>query len=116
MDGATDIVDDEPRGNFPLWSLVVGMGLLAGIAVLVSGNPIAGVAIPLALGLVYGIWKAPLRITSLALLFLVLILDAPSDRPSEGHWTSPLAPLGSLLLTNINKTIPIEALKFGLMD
>jgi hypothetical protein len=51
-------------------------------------------------------WFAPLRFPLLTIAFLSLALDATN----EGPWNSPLAPVGSLLVINLNKSIPINAL------
>jgi hypothetical protein len=86
--------------------LVLGAAVTVAATVAGNGNILVAVApVLLALGLAL-MWFAPLRIPLLTVAFLSLALDATD----EGPWNSPLAPLGSLLAINLNKSLPIEAL------
>ena len=51
---------------------------------------------------------APLRIPLFAIVFLCLGLDAVA----EGPWDSPFAPIGRVLVQNLNKTVPGAGLPF----
>src|SRR5262249_39464252 len=59
------------------------------------------------------VWTAPLRNTLFVLLFAGLALDRPTD--TNGRWHSPFVTLGTLLMENLNKTVPVEALKISLL-
>ncbi len=86
--------------------LLLGAMVTAGAVVAGNGNPILALA-PVALAFcAYAFYVLPIRYTLFALVFLSLTLDAVE----EGPWSSPLAPLGSLLTNNLNKSIPIAAL------
>jgi hypothetical protein len=86
--------------------LVLGAVATVAATVVGNGNLVVAVApVLLGLGLAF-IWFAPLRVPLLAVGFLSLALDATD----EGPWNSPLAPLGSLLAINLNKSLPINAL------
>jgi len=54
------------------------------------------------------------RASALVLLFLILALENPGD--AGGRWQSPLAPLGALLLANLNLSLPVRALRFTGLD
>ena len=74
-------------------------------------------AVPMVAALVLvAIVKAPLRYTLLALVFLALVLESPSERPGNGQWKSPLYIVGALLLANLNTTLPVRALRFSGID
>src|SRR5262249_38992077 len=93
------------------WLLAVAL-VLAGaitVAAVIAGNGDVGVALAPLLGatVLIGLWWVPLRIPLLALIGLALALDA------EGPWASPLAPFGHLLLINLNKPVPVDALAFS---
>jgi hypothetical protein len=62
-------------------------------------------------GLLAAVWVAPMRITLFGVIFLGLALDVAG----ESAWNSPVAPLGRLLIDNLNKTVPVNALKFPLL-
>jgi O-Antigen ligase len=86
------------------------MGAMATTVAAVGGNGnlvIAMAPIALAVG-TYAFWVLPIRYTMFVVIFLSLTLDAIE----EGPWSSPLAPLGSLLANNLNKSLPISALTF----
>jgi hypothetical protein len=86
--------------------LVLGGAAITAAAIVGNGNILIAMA-PILVAVTLGVmWFAPLRLPLLALAFLSLALDATN----EGPWNSPLAPLGSLLAINLNKTIPINAL------
>ena len=55
---------------------------------------------------VYVAWVSPVRYGIYAIVFLGLTVDALGDGP----WESPLAPFGTVLAFNLNKSLPIGAL------
>lgn len=88
---------------------VATVGLLAGV-----DQPAAALAPAALAALAWALWRAPLRHGVLALLFLMLVLEAPGD--AGGHWQAPWAVLGHLLNTNLNLTLPIPSLRFAGVD
>lgn len=87
-------------------ALVAGLGDLAVLGVL----PVLLVALALAA------WRVPLGLVGLGAVFLHLAVSNTTERPAEGRWHSPLAPLGTLLFENLNKTVPLGALRVALPD
>ncbi len=88
--------------------LLFGVMVTAAAAVAGNGNVIIAVVPVLLAILAYLFVILPVRYTVFALIFLSLSLDSVG----EGPWNSPLAPIGSLLVENLNKSIPLGALKF----
>jgi hypothetical protein len=82
-------------------------------AVAANGNLLAAVAPVAAVVVLWAMWVAPLRKTLLPVFFLGLALDKPGD--TAGLWQSPVAPLGGLLIANLNKTVDIPALTISLL-
>lgn len=83
--------------------LILGSAATAGAVIIGNGNPALAVA-PIALAVVLAaMWFAPIRVSVLLVVFLSLALD----QQYEGPWNSPLAPLGALLATNLNKVLPV---------
>src|SRR5688572_25027231 len=93
--------------------LIVGFVSLATLAAVFTGIPALALAPILMVAFVAFLLRAPLRVPTLALLFLGLVLDNPAD---IGPWKSPLFPLGELLLTQLKKLIPIDVLVVTGMD
>ncbi len=86
--------------------VVFGAIVTAAATIAGGGNPVIAVA-PVVLAVaVYALWTAPVRYPLMALIFLCLSVDAIE----EGPWSSPLAPIGTLLANNLNRSIPIGAL------
>lgn len=56
------------------------------------------------------------RAATLALLTLVLLAQAPQDKPADGMWRSPLYWAGALFLNNYNKTFGVAGLPFSGLD
>jgi hypothetical protein len=102
-----------PRGLFV--AILAALTLATIGAVVVGGGrlPVA-VAPVLAAAVIYGLWRAPVRASALVMLFLILALENPGD--AGGRWQSPLAPLGGLLLANLNLSLPVRALRFTGLD
>lgn len=122
---------------------LVGVVILTLSAVLLlSGNPLLAAA-PLLLLLVVVLFAAlPLRVPLFGLVFLAALVDSqPIELPasvtgisddamraaaadpklleiimSYSAWKPPLFPVYTLLFDNLNKVLPIEALRFSLVD
>jgi hypothetical protein len=88
----------------------------AAIAVASDGNLAIAVAPLLAGVLLVMLCTIPLRDTLLALAFLALTLENPSEIPAAGLWRSPLYKFGALFLMKLNDSIPVKALVFSGMD
>ncbi|HZZ84806.1 MAG TPA: O-antigen ligase family protein [Anaeromyxobacteraceae bacterium] len=65
-------------------------------------------------GIGWATWKLPIRRTALPLMFLMLALEARGS--AGGKWASPWAPVGYLLNSNLNLSIPVRALRFSGVD
>jgi hypothetical protein len=88
---------------------------VAGLAA--SIEPLAWLAAPvLIIGAAFGICTLPLRYPTLALTFLALTLESPSDAPSAGAWSSPLATVGAVFLAHLNLSFPYKWLVFSGLD
>jgi hypothetical protein len=94
-----------------LLTLATCVALLVG-----QGNPAFALAPALAAACVWGVWKAPLRIPVLVLLFLALTVDMPNEQPAMGEWSSPLAPIGRALFGQLSDLTGVRALRFAGMD
>ncbi len=82
-----------------------------------SGNPLVGI-VPLVLVLIVYLFVAmPMRAPLFGLVFLAALADANQIKlPSGVLWTPPLFGLNVLLFENLNKILPIEALRFSFVD
>ena len=60
--------------------------------------------------------KVPLRISLLALIFCVLVLENPAEVPACGRWKSPFYIVGALLLNHINTVTGVKALFMSGLD
>jgi hypothetical protein len=96
---------------------VAALGLLTLWVILAAnGNVLLGLS-PIALALVlFAMIRVPLRYSLVALGFLCLVLENPSEAFAMRLWASPLAPLGAVMLQHLNLTIPIPALIFSGLD
>lgn len=93
-------------------TLVVGAITVAAV-IASNGSIAAGLAPTVAVAVFAAMCVLPVRTTLLVLFFLGLALDTPHD--ADGMWQSPVAPLGRLLMDNLNKTIPIETLRISVL-
>lgn len=92
------------------------VGLTAVAVVLGDGNLALALFPTAALGLLYAVWRLPLRHPVLVLTFLALTLENPSDVPAVGLWKSPLYPVGALLLVHMNLTLAHKWMIFSGLD
>jgi hypothetical protein len=107
----------EPWRNDSGGAVVVAGAVFAASALLLflTSNPVVALA-PVALTLAaYAFVKVPLRWSLFALLTVLVTVEIlPLRLPDEGQlWQSPLYPLYTLLFENLNKIIPIDALRFS---
>ena len=103
----------ESAGGRWLFPALLGLASVVTAAAVIAGNGNLAVAVApaLAFTVLCGMCFAPLRIPLLVLVFLGLALDASS----EGAMDSPVAWVGHLLLHNLNKSVPINALALPLL-
>jgi O-antigen ligase/polysaccharide polymerase Wzy-like membrane protein len=94
---------------------ILGLGCLVTAAGAIAGNGNIALALAPAVGasILVAISVAALRRTLVTIIFLGLALDTPRD--AGGAWQSPLAPLGRLLIENLNKSVPVEGLRISLL-
>ncbi|MCC7053616.1 MAG: O-antigen ligase family protein [Gemmatimonadaceae bacterium] len=111
-------------------SVVLSLVLL----LLTSGNPILAATPLIIVAVVYLFTALPLRVPLLVLLFLASLADSlPIAVPIKASggveiigvstelfnavsWAPPLYPLYAVLFENLNKVLPIEALRFSAVD
>jgi hypothetical protein len=111
------VVTPAPSHPLPFALLLVLVTLATCVAMLVgAGNPAFVLAPALGAAVLWGIWKGPLRYPAMALLLLGLTLDPPMERPGNGRWDPPLAPLGRALFDNLNNLTGIGPLRFAAID
>jgi len=94
----------EAGGHRWIFATLLVVGALATTAGIILGNGNIAVAAAPVLGMAAlgALLVTPLRTPLFVLIFLCLGLDAVD----EGPWNSPLAPIGRMLVQNLNKTIP----------
>lgn len=86
------------------------------LAYATDGNPAVVLAPVLAIGLLVLLWRIPLRVPVLVLVFAGLVLENPGDAFACRLWKSPLATVGALLLAHWNTVIPFKPLVFSGFD
>jgi O-antigen ligase len=105
--------------GFPwlLAGLVCALALLTPfLAYAGNGSLVVALAPLLAIGLLVVLWRIPLRIPVLVLVFAGLVLENPGDGFACGLYSSPLAPLGALLLAHWNTILGFKPLVFSGFD
>jgi O-Antigen ligase len=105
------------RANVGLLAFIGTIIIATVVLLILTGNPIVAAAPLVVVLAVYLLLALPLRALMFALVFLAAVSDSlPIEYPGGGFWNPPLYPLYVLLFDNLNKTIPIEALKFSSVD
>lgn len=85
-------------------------------SIITNGSLLVASVPTLAFVVLYAMWKLPLRYPTLALMFLALTLENPSDVPAAGLWRSPLYTAGALLLAHMNLTFAQKWMFFSGLD
>jgi hypothetical protein len=95
----------SPRVRLATLALVVLTGSLvtAGAAVFGNGSLLVTLAPVAAVVVIAIMWAMPTRYSLFAIAFLSLAINGRGDGP----WDSPLAPLGTFLGANLNKSTPL---------
>ena len=103
----------QPRGVLAAIGLLVGSTAL----LLVGADAPALALLPFALVLgVVLFFAVPLHLLVFGLASTAILVDPPSGRPAEGHWQSPLYPVGRLLYENLNTITGVASLRFSLVE
>ena len=93
--------------------------VLAGVTSAIGVGALGWIVAPICILLgFFAILRAPLRSTMLVLMFFALVLENPSEQPGGGHWSTPFAPIGALMLAHFKFTIgfgPIGGMDLMLM-
>ena len=99
-----------------LW-FILGMNVIMITLFILSANSFVAM-LPLALFCLLCLFLVTsLRTTMLVLLFLVALTDAQGvAMPDKSVWFPPFYPLQALLFFNLNKSVPIEGLRFALLE
>jgi hypothetical protein len=103
-------------GIFFVGFIVFGAVVAAAAVVLGNGNPVMSLAVPLGLGALAAVWKAPLRYSAMGLMFLMWIADYLPEGPQSGLWNSPFYPIGQFLFLNLSALTGIAALRVPGLD
>ncbi len=98
-----------------LVGVLFAVGFATAVAI-VGGNPALFAAPVLAVAGLWGLWKLPLKVTSLGLIFLMWTADYLFEIPQSGLWNSPLYPVGQFLFLNLSTTTGIGFLRFPGLD
>ena len=116
----TIIAPPSPPGLFDgvLGGLTLPVGATVAVgaatvlaAILSNGHVLATIA-PVGIAALLAVaWMVPLRVALGVVMFMALAADRPGD--TDGHWLSPLAPIGGLLFHNLNHIVSVDALKFS---
>lgn len=105
--------------GFPwlLATLVCALAVLTPVLAYVGdGNPVIALAPLLGIALLLVLWRIPLRVPVLVLVFMGLVLENPGDAFASRLWKSPLATLGALMLAHWNTVIGFKPLVFSGFD
>jgi O-antigen ligase len=90
--------------------------LICGQALFADGQATMMLGPVLVIGAAVLIWRHSLRLPALLLFCLLLGVDNPAERPADGMWVPPFAPLGSALFDTLNKVTGVNALRFAVVD
>lgn len=98
-------------------AMLFGLGLAGvGIGAVSNGLAVLAMVPALAVGIVWVVWKIPLRYPALLVLYLVLAVDYLPERPQSMFWPSPLFPLGVMMFSQLHSLTGIPVLRFPLVD
>jgi hypothetical protein len=104
--------------NVPASIALIASLIALTVAFVLLGNGNLGAAISpvLLITTLYAIWKVPLRFTLFPLMFCALVLENPYIGLAVNEFKSPLAPIGGLILGNLNLVTGVQALHFTGLD
>jgi hypothetical protein len=97
-------------------ALIFGAFFAAFMVVAGNGKFVMAFAAPAALLLLVALWKLPMKISVLGLLFLMWTADYLPESPQSNMWASPLYPIGQFLFLNLSALTGISALRVPGLD
>ncbi|HEX4385650.1 MAG TPA: O-antigen ligase family protein, partial [Myxococcales bacterium] len=80
------------------------------------GNPGAALAPTLGVGVLWLMWRIPIRYSLFVLIFLGLTLECAQEIPASGLWKSPFFIFGEMLLSKANDWTGVKPLVFTGVD
>lgn len=87
------------------------------IAALVNSGGLAWALAPFFVsGILFAIWRAPLRYSILTLMFFAFTLENPNELPANGYWQSPLFPIGTIMFVHIKNMTSVSFLFLSGME
>lgn len=95
-------------------ALLVASSML--LLLLAAWDPAVAVVISASVFALLVLCRAPLPFLVFAVAVLALLVDPPFGRPADGHWQSPLYPVGRFLYENLNTVTGIGALRVSLIE
>ncbi len=94
-----------------LVTLVLALALATvGCTLLFNGNPLFALLPVLTAITLYALWRVPVRVPLMIMMFVGLTFENPGDVPADHKWQSPLYAVGKLLLAQLKHTIPVGSL------
>lgn len=81
-----------------------------------TANPVLTLLPLLLTVLAWALLHAPPHRTALVVFFFAILLDNPKEHSAEGHWVSPIQPLGVLFYENLNTLTGLSWLRFSIAD
>ncbi len=92
--------------------LLISVLAVATVACTISfnGNPLLSLLPVLASVTLYTLWRVPIRVPLMVMMFIGLTFENPGDVPADHRWQSPLYELGKLLLAQLKHSIPMGGL------
>jgi hypothetical protein len=94
----------------------IGLGVLTIALTMLTGNPGAALAPTLAVGVLWLMWRIPIRYSIYTLIFLGLTLECAQEIPATGLWKSPIFIVGEMLLSKANDWTGVRPLIFTGVD
>lgn len=91
--------------------------ILGGLGSLIFDTSLAVAVLPPAILMsVTVVRRLSMRSLLLLLFWILLVVDNPQERPAQNLWHSPFYGVGQLFYENLNKVVPVQALRFSGLD
>jgi hypothetical protein len=107
--------DDEVDGSAKA-ALTLAIVLTSVALILANGMVAWVVGLLVVLLIFFALSRVRLLYGLLAIMFVSLTIENPSEAPAAGYWQSPLFPLGVLLMVHLNKPTGLSFLSVSGMD
>jgi O-antigen ligase len=98
---ASASTSDSARPDLLIAVAGIGLGILT-VALTIVVGPAASAAPVLGVGVLWLMWRIPIRLSLFALIFLGLTLECAQEIPASGLWKSPIFIIGEMLLSKAN--------------